>query len=645
MCGIAVVWHPSPTIARQRCRAATEAMAHRGPDDAGLLSIAAPEGTLVLGHRRLSILDLSPAGAQPMLDNRTANAISFNGEIYNFRALRKDLEAQGHRFRGHSDTEVLLLGYAEWGSAVFDRARGMFAVALWDAGSKCLLLARDHAGMKPLYWTIDNGVLLAVSEVRAGLASGALELVIDRAGLAGLLAYGSVPEPRTIIQGLRMLPAGSCLKIDLRRSPRVTMLDEFWKLPTEVDPPASRQDLRHLLDRSVAMHLESDVPVGVFLSSGIDSTAVAESAARQVGGNLRTFTVGFSHNVALDEAAIAEQTALRLGTEHQTVYLSDEDAIQQAEAWTRAIDQPCLDGFNTYLVSRAARAAGLKVALSGLGGDELFGGYSTFRRIQRLWPYARLVRLLPRRVRSRLAAVLLCGAADTVRRKGMESAADADSLPALVLRSRRLFSDYELRRFGLIPTELGLTESYLPFERPIPPVSVANDIPAAVAVMEAEFYMRDTLLRDSDVSGMSHGLEIRMPLLDRDLMDVTLRLPKRWRMERRGGSKPMLVAAAGPRTLEVSAMPKRGFSLPYAEWLHGPLRHLFQSGLDTVSREFVLPSLSLKSFGFSSANATDRTIGWSRFWTLGVLGLWYRKTLEMTSPRHVTVHGRDAGGA
>ena len=639
MCGIALVWSTDPVMAEHACAKAVSALDHRGPDSQGIESFSAPGGALTMGHARLAIIDLSSAGSQPMLDPQSGNAIVFNGEIYNFRSLRAELQRLGYSWRGNSDTEVLLKGYTEWGVGVFDRLRGMFAVAIWNPTSGKLVLARDHIGMKPLYWSRSQAGFVVASELRAVLATQMVLPDIDRAGIAGLLAYGSVPEPKTVVQGISMLESGCFWELDLHNQSFPFNPVSYWRMPGEVRQ-FDENNSQSVLDTAVKRHLESDVPVGVFLSAGVDSTAIAESTARVASATVKTFTVGFPDHPEIDEASIAEQTSSALGFEHHSLRLSDSDITGQFDNWIASLDQPSLDGFNTYVVAQAARATGLKVALSGLGGDELFGGYSTFRQIPLLWKLGCLMRWLPERPRQLLFMAASAPLGRDKSRKLVEASSEIDDVVSLVLRKRRVFSDAWIQQLGFERSALSLNGRYHAPERRLPEMLRSIDIEAIVAACETDFYMRDTLLRDSDVSGMAHGFEIRMPLLDRDLMEMALSLPKHQRMSRRDGNKPILAKAAGPHTQRISKRTKRGFTLPYANWMNGVLRPRIEFGLEVVKQSGIVAKDPLASISSQLGKERSNT-SWSRLWLLATFGLWLdaqsRRMLDAMNPRRSTV--------
>ncbi|MGH7751917.1 MAG: asparagine synthase (glutamine-hydrolyzing), partial [Gemmatimonadales bacterium] len=385
---------------------------HRGPDDEGLEVLPAgdtPHG-LGLGVRRLAILDLSPAGRQPMRDPVTGNWIVHNGEVYNFRELRGELEAAGHQFHSHSDTEVLLHSYAAWGLNCVTRWRGMFATAIWDAHLRRLVLFRDRLGIKPLYYCRDGDRFAFASEVRALVRGGWAAPRLDLTALDSFLSCGAVQEPLTIIAGVQALPPGHRL-VWVEGRPEIV---SYWQPRAQPEAPTSAAAaLPELLAEAARLHLVSDVPVGVFLSGGIDSSSVLTLLASAGPVTLQTFTVVFPEG-SFGDPAWARRLAQDFLTEHHELFLEEAELLQQLPGALRAMDQPTADGINTYLVSGAARQAGLKVALSGLGGDELFGGYSTFRRAPQLARLQSLCAHLPRVGRRALASLVtaLPGAAE-----------------------------------------------------------------------------------------------------------------------------------------------------------------------------------------------------------------------------------------
>ncbi len=403
MCGIAGIFayrDTAPPVDREELLRIREAMRVRGPDGAGLW--VSDDGRVGLAHRRLAIIDLSADGAQPMATPDGRLCITFNGEIYNYRELRRELEAKGYRFRSQSDTEVLLHLYADRGPEMVHALRGMYAFGIWDAREQSLFLARDPFGIKPLYYADDGQTLRFASQVKALLKGGAVDTAPEPAGSVGFLILGAVPEPFTLYRGVRALPAGAHLTVRRDGEPALgthfSIRDELARAQ-ECPPPARARHevLAEALRDTVRHHLVSDVPVGVFLSSGLDSALVTALASEETVGPLQAITLGFDEyrGTANDEVPLAQTVAARYGARHEASFVSREDFESELENILANMDQPSIDGVNTYFVSRAAARSGLKVALSGLGGDELFGGYPSFRHVPRLAEWLRFVRLLP----------------------------------------------------------------------------------------------------------------------------------------------------------------------------------------------------------------------------------------------------------
>mgnify|MGYP002147014514 CR=1 FL=1 len=603
MCGIAGTFGDlggSPGSGHAALDLAALSIRHRGPDDADAVHLQAPDGTpAFLAFTRLAILDLSPAGRQPMRSDDGHHLLVYNGEIYNHHELRRELEGRGQRFRSRSDTEVLLRGLLLDGEAFLGRLRGMFALALWDGLRGELLLARDALGIKPLYLTRDGGRLVFASEVRALLDAGAAARRLDRRALLGYLCLGSVPEPRTLVDGVQALPAGHLLRaravagrVELS-PPRRFVPAPAWPPPWLGDAPLALEqqaaELSPLLRETAALHLTADVAVALLLSGGVDSTALAALLrAARPGAELVAFTLDRPDDP--DETAAAAQTARVLGLRHHVVTLPDDALRARVPAFLAALDQPSVDGLNTFVISGAVRAAGFKVALSGLGADELFGGYALQRRLARLWPLVdeasplaplwgalgpRLGRL-PLSGRAAKAAALV--SAGAVGHKGLGA--------ALLFQLRALLAPSEAARLldedpalaARTATELALAQSEigaLPPAHHDPAVRRAVAYHGAVLLLRSG-YLRQTLLRDADALSMAHGLELRVPLCDERLWQEVLARPPRLQAR----PKQLLIAAAAhPRVEAVARRRKRGFVLPLERFLRGPLRPLVHERL------------------------------------------------------------------
>ncbi len=590
MCGIFGYLSTRPTgEAERRLDLALRALAHRGPDGSGKWLLEGPRYEVGFAHTRLSILDLSPLGQQPMTRAEQGLTLTYNGEIYNFRDVRAELEALGETFVSTGDTEVLLRALGRFGEGALPRLRGMFAFGLWDAQRERLWLVRDRLGVKPLYYvTTEHGIAFS-SELRALFATGLAQKRVDLDALSGYLAAGSVPEPSTIVRGARLLPAGCQLFWDAKRGARVST---YWQPPFGEAPLArkfeeAKELLRPTLQESVALRLVSDVPVGVFLSGGIDSSIVAGLAALAAHSPLRTFNVSFGDR-ALDEAEHARVVAAQFGCRHEEVALSPDRAGQEVPLALSAQDQPSGDGLNTYFVSQAAREAGLSVALSGLGGDELFAGYAGFRLFH---AYAKLAKGL-----SFAPTPLLNGLARGLT--DLRIPGRARRFGALLAANGTLSGTYRAARGMFAPAEAkwllrpGLDRPPPPPKAPSGLEARGGDDPIATyGVLETMNYLRDTLLRDTDGMSMAHALEVRVPLVDHVLVEQALRVPGPLKLAPEG-NKPLLVASGPKLPSSAQNRPKMGFVLPLGAWMRGPLRPFVEDSLlgPTVLHDILCPS-------------------------------------------------------
>jgi asparagine synthase (glutamine-hydrolysing) len=574
MCGIAgiLAYHnAAPPANVEEILRIREAMGSRGPDGAGLW--ISEDGRLALAHRRLAIIDLSAAGAQPMGTSDQSLWVVFNGEIYNYRELRQELENQGYRFQSHSDTEVLLHLYREYGEDLTGRLRGMYAFAIWDQVKKRLLLGRDPFGIKPLYYADDGKTLRFASQVKALLAGGAVDTSPQPAGHAGFFLWGYVPEPYTLYRGVRALPAGSLL---LKDRQGVTKQPSFCSIPTEIEKASAsgrpsglnqnemQEELAQALVDSVRHHLVADVPVGLFLSSGLDSSTITALASRE-RGQLHSITLGFQElrGSGHDETSYAAQIAGRYATVHQTQWITREDFYRDYHRILEAMDQPATDGVNMYFVAKVAAAAGMKTALSGLGGDELFGGYPSFRDIPRMVrTFGRLGSLpgLGRMFRTVTAPWLkyftLPKYAGLLEFGG--------SYAGAYLLRRGLFMPWEL------PEVLDPDMARAGWEELQPLMRLTETVPRVpedylkVAALEMVWYMRNQLLRVADWAGMAHSLEIRVPLVDIVLLRQVAPLLA---THLRPGKLDMARRLTPPLPEEVLVRPKSGFLVPVNRWL------------------------------------------------------------------------------
>lgn len=569
ICGVISLGHQGPPVDRQEILLIRDRMVNRGPDGSGLWF--STDATVALGHRRLSIIDLSEQASQPMTDSGGRLTIVFNGEIYNYAELRKQLTSSGYKFRSNGDTEVLLALYERHGSGMLDFLRGMFAFAIWDDKKKELFLARDHFGIKPLYYSNHGGYFRFASQVKALLKSGALPKDNDQAGQAGFFLLGYVPEPHTFFRKVRSLPAGSAKLID--RSGREKDINYFDIADEAVRAEAllsngqygglNKEELHSILKDTINYHMVSDVPVGVFLSSGTDSSVIAALSIEQKS-NLKTITLGFSEfkGQESDEVPLAERTAKALKSDHVTQWISKNDFNGQYQLLMEAMDQPSIDGVNTFFVSRAAHQNGLKVALSGLGGDELCGSYPSFGDVPKIahrfygWgKYPRLAALLRKTTEPILKGFTSPKYAGLAEYGG--------SYGGAYLLRRGLFMPWELPELmGKDQSDLGMSELDL-ISRLNKTVESIKTPRLKVSALEMSWYMKNQLLRDSDWAGMAHSLEIRVPWVDVKLFRSLLPAMARRDLNK----KAMISTVADVLPAEIRKRKRTGFSVPVRDWL------------------------------------------------------------------------------
>jgi asparagine synthase (glutamine-hydrolysing) len=626
MCGIAgIIGALSHDRMDRSLRSMLDAQLHRGPDDGGLRLIPVRGGTVGLGNRRLAIQDLSPLGHQPMVNEGTGDVLVYNGEIYNAPSLRDLLKTDGFRFQGHSDTEVLMRAYEHWGIECLTRLRGMFAFALWDARRSRLVIARDPMGIKPLYYAAkkDSWFVFA-SEVRALLQSGLPDSRIAPRSLAGYLAYGAVQEPLTIYDAIFSLPRGCWQERDDRGN--VVAGGRYWQFPLPEESQRGRpladlvEEGRGILQESVRRHLLSDVQVGLFLSSGLDSTALLGLTPEK--RNLDAFTVSFPDHPEYNEVLAAKVAAERFGVRHHECPVSDNTALNWIHKALECMDQPSMDGFNSYIVSRAVREHGIAVALSGLGGDEVFGGYELFHRVPRIYNALSWLIPFPESVRTTAAWLATAFTNDTVRQKAHEIAKVNPGLIGLYFRQRRLIGDSALEAFGFQAEALCLSEDFQVPELQYEGCYTPADLLASVARLDAAFYLENILLRDSDVFGMANSLEIRVPFLDRDLIEWAFRLPGDVLLPKGAPLKYLLrkICAEVYGQLPVASS-KRGFVVPMSAWLRGPLREVMEGSLGTLRDSGLLDTTGIDDVEEIFRREPDSP-AWSRLWALVTLGFW-----------------------
>jgi len=645
MCGICgAIGVESKDTGEAMVRQMMAAMVHRGPDEEGILIAAG----IAAGTRRLSIIDL-PGGSQPVWNKTGTLAVLFNGEIYNFRELREELESAGHEFRTRSDTEVIVQAYEAWGKECVRRLRGMFAFAIVEmpqgrnGAPARVFIARDRLGIKPLYYTLADGYFLFASEVRALLASHCVPSRLSEEGIATYLLLGSVSEPMTLVEGVASLPPGYCISIPAGGPIRPPEPRPYWRIAEELAQSARALrkaaatpalHVRALIEDAVRSHLVADVPVGVFLSSGLDSTAIAAIASRAQSG-IHTFTVAFP-DTEFSEAEKARRTARHLGTEHRELAISDQEMIARLDEAIASFDQPSMDGINTYFVSWAARQAGLKVALSGLGSDELFGGYTSFRDTSRVAALASVGRFVPAPLR-KFAAKLVQGVSaprlsPDASRKALAAWLHPGLLPHPYFFTRTLFAP---QTAGSFLNEDGKSWSRTPWGQWLSTAATesrAMDSFTAISWLELRSYLVNTLLRDTDAMSMHHSLEVRVPFLDYPLVEYVLSLPE---SEKRGRTRPkdLLIRALGELLPEeLVSQSKRTFTFPWENWLRSALGERIGAGLADWS-----PALELRFRGDQARDVwkdflAGRTT-WSRPWSLYVLNEWVKRNLAVPEDR------------
>jgi len=567
MCGINGIfaWHgDAPAVDRGELGRTRDHMAMRGPDGTG--EWLSDDGRIGFGHRRLAFIDLSTAGLQPMPARGGRLQLVFNGEIYNYRALRRDLEAQGASFASHSDSEVILELYARKGAAMVSDLRGMFAIAIWDADKRELFFARDPLGIKPLYWHDDGRTVRFASQVKALVAGGAIEGGIEPAALTGFYLWGSVPEPWTIREGVFALPAGCTMTVDAKGvgEPRRYHSVAGLYAAAEHNPRAvGEEEIAAALADSVAHHLVSDVPIGCFLSAGIDSGALLGLMRDCGASNVQTVTLGFEEFAGRhdDEGDLAAMVAKRYGMPHQVRRVSEAEFREDLPRILHAMDQPTIDGVNSWFVSKAAREIGCKGAVSGLGGDELFGGYPSFRDLPSWTAKFAMARPFGRVARTVLSGIGAERFGINPKAAGMLEY--GGSYAGAYLLRRGLFMPWELP--DLLDRDLIRTG----LERLGPNFGVPDPEPATpfgkVATLETTLYMRNQLLRDTDWASMAHSLEVRVPLVDATLLETTAAA-----MTAPGatlGKGPLARAPKQPLPEAITRRAKTGFSTPVGKWV------------------------------------------------------------------------------
>ncbi|MFN9617998.1 MAG: asparagine synthase (glutamine-hydrolyzing) [Dolichospermum sp.] len=587
---------------------------HRGPDDAGIY--ISTDKQAALAHTRLSILDLSAAGHQPMSTTDNRYHITFNGEIYNFQELRENLISQGEKFHSQTDTEVILKLYQKIGFDCVQHLRGMFAFAIWDDLEKTCFLARDPLGIKPLYYYQLGTTLVFASELRAVLASGLPAINMSVEGLYGYLTTGSVPEPYTLITDIHCLPAGNWLYWQNGN----TTKKQYWQIsftPEAISPPEAEEIVRKALLDSIQHHFISDVPVGIFLSGGIDSTTILALATQTQKSQLSTYSIAFAES-EFNEGELAQKIANHFGAKHTEYQVTSSFAKSILPDFLAAIDQPSIDGFNTFCVSKVAHDHNMKVVLSGLGGDEIFGGYKSFQKVPQMVEWGKKLNTLPF-LRTGLGLGLeRWGTSPKIKRLG-GFLKQPPTFASAYNTFRGIFSHQEA---CMIINQLSISIPILPPLVPPyqggKPESESSSLPLArgglgwgstpedeVSFLELSGYMRNQLLRDSDIMSMNWGLELRVPFVDKTLLETVAPIPSNIRLAQ---GKKLLTQAITEIPDWVVNRPKKGFSFPFENWMNSEFGDYF----DNVHQNLNIPlNIPLNP--------------WYRRWSLAILNHWWEQ--------------------
>lgn len=652
MCGICGIVSLDKPIKASFLQRMLEHLRHRGPDDWGAYIydqgkcleeqlLNQKEGTLMLGNRRLSIIDLSKAGNQPMSNEDGTIWITYNGEIYNYRDLRKVLIKNGHTFKSETDTEVIVHGYEAWGiEGLLKRLQGMYAFAILDSqvnitekhSSPKLLIARDRMGIKPLYYYYDGKLLLFASELRAMLASQLVKKELNPDAVIGYLTYQSVLAPVTIVKRVKTLLPGHYIIFQNGQ----LEIKEYWDISNntgtfKISKSYEINELRELLTDSVKARTISDVPLGAFLSGGIDSSVVGGLMSQILDQPVITLSVAFNES-EFNEADYARVVAQRFKTIHHEFLVTGEDAKREMSKIIKAMDEPTGNGVNTYFISKMAREAGLKVALSGLGGDELFCGYPSFYRTTEIYRLLRVWHLIPKTVRKTLVNSLkkLQYNSSTTYDRFVELLGSNLSFVDAYSISRKIFPNWAQQ--GLLSEE---------FKHRFNPESSPQkeyygylarkelDQIGQISYLECRTYMHNTLLRDTDFMSMAHSLEVRVPLIDHQLVEYMFGIPSELKMDK-GVSKKLLVEAVDnllPQ--EILQREKQGFIFPLKMWMKNELKPLIEDALSqkTVQKRGLFNEVKVHKMWNSFLN-DPKGDSWAQVWLLAVLELWCREHLD-----------------
>lgn len=626
MCGInGILGFNDPNIAKQKIIAMNNRMRHRGPDDEGVFVA----DKIALGHRRLSIIDLSAAGHQPMQSNDGRYQIVYNGEIYNFKELKFELQRvisgsnqQTYFFQTDTDTEVIIAAYARWGAECVNHFNGMFAFAIWDDQNKELFIARDRLGIKPLYYCFTDGVFAFSSELRSLLASELIPKKLDENSLIDYLRYQTVHAPNTIVKGIKMLMPGHFIEM---KKEQLT-LKNYWSLTKNISNESDGKsyndvckDVNQLLTKSVERRLIADVPFGAFLSGGIDSSAIVGLMSKVSTEKVKTFSITFDES-EFSEAKYAQLIAKKFNTDHHEIKLNPSDFIEQLPNALKAMDHPSGDGPNTYIVSKATKEAGITMALSGLGGDELFAGYDVFKKSlelnKKFW-----LNLMPQFLRGMGASALI----------KLKPGVPSEKIAELLKQNKINFNSfYPITRQVIMDKQIveiinrdkltgnRVAEIIENFQ-----VSNLKSQISQVSIAEISTYMQNVLLRDTDQMSMAHALEVRVPFLDHALVEYVLGIPDNYKST--ASPKKLLVDALGDLLpSEIVNRPKMGFTFPWKNWMKNELKIVCEQNMLSLSKRKLFNEQSVTNL-WNSFLKDDPRVTWSRIWYLVVLENWLQE--------------------
>jgi asparagine synthase (glutamine-hydrolysing) len=622
MCGIAgILTTNEPSIAGAAMRRMVETSHHRGPDASGIVKISIENKNLFLGHTRLAIIDLSELANQPMQDPTTNSWLVYNGEIYNFQEMREEIRNLGVVLQSESDTEVLLQSLSRWGEEALKKLRGMYAFGFWNGVKKELILARDPLGIKPLYYSDMPGLFIFGSEVKTIQASNLGDFTLNKDAVSSFLTYGAIIQPLTIINEIKELPPGSILKVSEKGE--IKFIKRYWSLDlnnsegrNKISFSEAVNSIKILLEKSVKSHLISDVPVGILLSGGIDSSLISLMASSEEQ-EIRLLTVGFPDE-EFSEVKYAQIVAKKTNRVHEVIFMTPDLIQHLVPRALSSMDQPTVDGINTYVISNVAASIGIKTLLSGLGGDELFGGYTTFRNVPFLFKHRSLL--------SKLAKLMVrLGGPNVAKWHKVSQIGDIDTFEKIYLVHRCIrwegASDNQ-RSEKTPPREFSVPNGAWD---DIPMLTDKNDF-QRVAFLELIFYLGNQLLRDSDIFSMANSVELRVPFLDLDVVTRAFALLKQYnQMLWRGKRITRSILKEMCPQLPLNRK-KIGFTFPWALWLRGNLKEMISETLlsktsyENVSLDFQKGKELLNNFLHNHP-----LVSWYQVWSLFVLLNWQER--------------------